>query len=84
VSKNIPQRMCVACRNMKDKSDLIRIVKTTEGNIEIDLTSKKNGRGAYICKDKSCFEKCKKSKALNRTFKTEVPNEVLDKLKEQI
>ena len=76
--------MCVACRTMKDKSDLIRIVKTTEGNIEIDLTSKKNGRGAYICRDKSCFEKCKKSKALNRAFKTDVPDEVLDRLKEQI
>ena len=79
--KTSPQRMCVACRQMKDKKELLRIVKTTEGNIELDPTFKKNGRGAYICKSVDCFEKCKKTHALSRAFKCEVPSNVLDDLK---
>ena len=55
-------RMCIACRQMKDKRDLLRIVKDKEGNISVDLSGKKNGRGAYICKDETCLEKLKKQK----------------------
>ena len=58
----------------------MRIVKNKEGEIFIDLTGKANGRGAYICKDSECLKKAIKSKALNRAFKMEVPNEVYDKL----
>ena len=82
--KTTPQRMCVACREMKDKKELMRIVKTTEGAIELDTTFKKNGRGAYICRSIDCFEKCKKSHALSRAFKCEVPDSVLDELKSKI
>ncbi len=77
-------RMCVACRASKDKRSLVRIVKDKEGNINIDLTGKMNGRGAYICKDKACFEKLKKTKALNRAFKTNISDEVILKLQDEI
>lgn len=77
-------RMCVACREMKDKRELVRIVKDKEGNISLDLTGKKNGRGAYICKDKACFEKLKKQKALNRAFKCNIPDEIISSIEEEI
>lgn len=77
-------RMCVACRQSKDKRSLVRIVKDKEGNISIDLTGKKNGRGAYVCKEKTCFEKMKKQKGLNKAFSCNVPTEVYDSLGEEI
>ena len=69
---------------MKEKKDLIKIVKNKNGEVFIDNSYKANGRGAYICKDKTCFEKCLKSKALNRTFKCEVPEEVFKQLEKEI
>ena len=77
-------RMCVACREMHDKKELIRIVKDKDGNISIDETGKKNGRGAYICKNEDCFKKLTKSKGLNKTFKCLVDDEVYKKLEEEI
>lgn len=77
-------RMCIACREMKDKRTLMRVVKTKEGNIFIDETGKANGRGAYICKDIKCLEKLKKQKTLNRTFKCMVPLEIYTKIEEVI
>ena len=74
--------MCIACKQMKDKKELLRIVKTPEGEIELDFTSKKNGRGAYVCHDKECIEKCRKGKLLNRTFKQEISDDVYKKLVE--
>lgn len=79
-AKKVPQRKCIACQDRDNKKELIRIVKNKEGQIFIDLTGKANGRGAYICKDSECLKKAIKSKALNRAFKTEVPNEVYEKL----
>ncbi|MGN1201427.1 MAG: RNase P modulator RnpM [Candidatus Caccovivens sp.] len=76
-------RMCIVCRGQSDKKTLIRIVKNKEGNIFVDKTGKANGRGAYICKSKECFEKLRKSKALNRAFKCNVPEEVYEKLGEE-
>lgn len=78
--KKIPQRKCIACQDKENKKELIRIVKNKEGEIFIDLSGKANGRGAYICKDSECLKKAIKSKALNRAFKIEVPNEVYEKL----
>ena len=75
-------RMCVACREMKDKKNLIRIVKNKEGQISIDLTGKKNGRGAYICKDNDCFNKLKKQKLLNKAFKQNIDEEIYKQLEE--
>lgn len=72
--------MCIACRQMKDKKDLVRIVKNKENQIFVDNSFKANGRGAYLCKDINCFDKLKKSKALNRTFKCEIDEKILDNL----
>lgn len=77
-------RMCVACREMKDKKNLVRIVKNKEGEIFVDSTGKKNGRGAYICRDKACFEKLKKQKSLNRAFKCNIDENVIIALEEEI
>lgn len=77
-------RMCIACRAMKDKRDLLRIVKDKIGEISVDNTGKKNGRGAYICKDEECLKKLEKQKLLNKTFKTNVDDEVYKKIREEI
>lgn len=79
-TKKVPQRKCIACQERDSKKGLIRIVKTKENNIFLDETGKANGRGAYICKDKTCLEKAIKSKAINRAFKIEVPDEVYENL----
>ena len=83
-SKNKPQRMCVCCREMKDKDMLVRIVKTCEGKIFVDSTGKANGRGAYICKDKNCFAKLKKNKSLAKAFKCQIDEEVYTKIEGEI
>ncbi len=77
-------RMCIACRQMKDKRELLRIVKDKENNISIDKTGKKNGRGAYICKDKECLAKLKKQKLLNKAFKTNISEDVYKLIEEEI
>lgn len=77
-------RMCIACREMKDKKTLMRIVKNKEGKIFIDETGKANGRGAYICKDIKCLEKLKKQKILNKTFKCMVAPEIYTEIEEVI
>ena len=78
--KKQPLRMCVACREMKEKDDLLRIVKNGEGEIFVDKTFKANGRGAYICKCKECLAKAQKSKALQRAFKQNVGQEIYDEI----
>ena len=80
--KKIPLRMCIACRTMQEKQNLLRIVKNNENEIFVDKTNKANGRGAYICNNKDCYEKCIKTKALNRAFKCEIDNSILENLKE--
>lgn len=80
--KKIPLRMCIACREHKPKKELIRIVKTAENNIVLDISGKQNGRGAYICKNNECFNKLLKNKLLHRTFKTNVNKEVYENLLE--
>ena len=81
---NNPQRTCIACKSVKDKKDLIRIVRTKEGEIELDQTGRKNGRGAYICKDAKCFESLRKSKGLDRSFKSQISMTVYDKLIDEL
>jgi len=77
-------RMCIACRQMQDKKDLLRVVKDKENNIFIDLSGKMNGRGAYICKDEQCLNKCIKQKSFNKAFKTNIDEVVYDSIKEAI
>jgi len=78
--KKIPLRKCVACNESKPKKELIRVVKNNENFVDVDLTGKKNGRGAYICSNKECLDKAMKSKRLSRALEIEIPEEVYDKL----
>ena len=82
--KKIPQRQCVGCRTMKDKKSLLRLVKTPEGEILLDATGKKSGRGAYVCPDSECLKKARKSRALERAFGTAIPPEVYDALEQEM
>ena len=82
--KKIPQRMCTGCMEMKPKKELIRIVKNKEGEVSVDLTGKKPGRGAYICKSIECLQKAFKSKKLDRNLETSISEEVQNKLREEI
>ncbi len=83
-TKNIPQRKCTGCQEMKDKLNLVRIVKTGDNTFELDLTGKKNGRGAYVCKSVECLEKAQKSRGLERSFKGPVPKEMYQQLVESL
>jgi predicted RNA-binding protein YlxR (DUF448 family) len=82
--KKIPLRMCTGCMEMKPKKELIRIVKTPEGEVSVDLTGKKSGRGAYICKSTECLEKAFKTKRLSRNLDVSISEEIYDKLKEEV
>ena len=82
--KKIPQRQCVGCRTMKSKKELIRVVKSPEGEISLDFTGKKAGRGAYLCPDSACLARARKAKALERAFETAIPAEVYDALQAQM
>ena len=82
--RKIPMRTCVVTKEKCEKKDLIRIVRTPEGNVEIDLTGKKNGRGAYLKKDVDVFAKAKKSGILNRILEVEVSDEIFNELNELI
>ena len=68
---------------MRDKRELIRIVRSSDGEISLDFTGKKNGRGAYICPTRECIEKCRKARLINKTFSMPVDDAVYDKLKEE-
>ncbi len=82
--KPLPQRMCVGCREMKNKRDLIRVVKTPEGLITIDAKGKLSGRGAYVCPNAECLQKAVKSKGLERAFKQSITEEIFTALKERL
>lgn len=82
--KKIPMRMCTGCMEMKPKKELIRVVKNKEGEVSVDLTGKKAGRGAYICKSASCLEKAVKTKRLGRNLEVVIDEELLNKLKEEV
>ena len=77
MEKTVPLRTCIACKSVKPKKELIRVVKFND-QISLDLTGKKNGRGAYVCNDSSCIEKLKKNKLLNRAFSCQIEDEVYD------
>lgn len=79
-NKKVPLRKCVACGEQKDKRELIRIVNNKEEGILFDITGKKNGRGAYLCKSKVCIQKSKKNKRLNTALESEINNDFYDNL----
>jgi predicted RNA-binding protein YlxR (DUF448 family) len=80
MTKKIPMRQCVGCGEMKNKKEMLRILKTPEEEILLDVTGKKNGRGAYICRNKECFELARKSRGLERSFKRAVASQIYDNL----
>lgn len=84
VQRKIPMRKCVACQENKPKKELIRIVRTPEGEVTVDLTGKKSGRGAYICNDPACFDKAKKKKVLSNHLSVPISDEIYDELKKSL
>ena len=84
IKRKIPMRKCVGCGEMKPKKELIRVLRTEENEFVLDTTGKKNGRGAYLCMSKDCFEKAVKSKGLERSFKQAIPTEVYDRLEKEM
>ena len=78
--KTIPIRQCIGCREQKPKTELIRVVRSPEGNVALDFRGKSPGRGAYLCRDSACLKKAGKSRALERALSVSVPQEVYERL----
>ena len=84
MNKKATVRQCVGCREMFEKREMIRVIKTPEGEIVLDQTGKKNGRGAYICSNIQCFQKARKNRGLNRSLKMEIPEEIYNELEKEL
>jgi predicted RNA-binding protein YlxR (DUF448 family) len=84
MAKKIPLRQCLGCREMIPKSELIRIVRSSDGDFTVDATGKQSGRGAYICRKSECLKKAVSSKALERSFKVSIPAEVYEQLDKEL
>ena len=84
MQKKIPMRQCLGCREMKPKRELIRVVRSPEGEISLDFKGKATGRGAYICPAPACLKQAIKAKALERAFSTQIPEAVYEKLNEEM
>ena len=84
VVKKIPARLCLGCQEQKPKKELVRIVRSPEGEFSVDMTGKKSGRGAYICNSKECFEKAVKEHRFERSFKGAIDRAGYDELREQL
>lgn len=84
MQKKIPTRKCVGCGEMKDKKELVRVIKTPEGDIVLDTTGRANGRGAYICKSADCLRKALKNKGLERSLKAQIPEDILERLSKEL
>ena len=83
-TKKVPRRQCIGCGEMKNKREMIRILKTESEGIVLDATGRKNGRGAYVCPDGECLKKAIKSRGLDRSFKMTVPREVYETLEKEM
>lgn len=84
ITKKIPMRKCVGCQQMKNKKELLRVLKTADDEFILDATGRKNGRGAYLCFSKECLQKAIQSKGLERSFKQSIPKEVYEKLEKEL
>ncbi len=84
MQKKIPQRQCMGCRQRRDKKELLRVVRTTEGTVMLDFSGKVNGRGAYVCPDQECLKKARKSRALERCLEIPIPQEVYDRMEKEM
>ena len=83
MAKKVPLRQCVGCGEMQGKKEMMRVLRTAEGDICLDTTGKKNGRGAYLCISGECLKKARRNKGLERSFKMNIPNEVYDTLEKE-
>lgn len=84
VRKSIPMRKCTGCNEMKPKKELVRVVRSPEGEVSLDLTGKKPGRGAYVCRSSGCLAKAIKAKRFEKAFSCEIPSEVYQKMEEEM
>ena len=84
MQKKIPMRQCLGCREMKPKKELIRVVRTPEGEISLDFKGKIPGRGAYVCPSEICLERAVKTRAIERALETQIPPELYDRLREEM
>ncbi|HCB99830.1 MAG TPA: DUF448 domain-containing protein [Ruminococcaceae bacterium] len=82
--KKIPMRMCIGCNQMRSKKELVRVVRSPEGNISLDHTGKKPGRGAYLCNNPECLKKARKSRRLERAFHGAIPDEIFEMLEGEL
>ncbi len=83
MAKKIPLRQCVGCGLMRGKKEMMRILKTAENEICLDVTGKKNGRGAYVCRSRECLQMTRKNRGLDRSFRMNIPDEVYDALEKE-
>lgn len=83
-TKKIPMRMCLGCGEMKPKRELIRVMKSKEGDISLDLTGKRSGRGAYICKSVECFEKARKARKFERSFSCMISEDIYNSMEGEL
>lgn len=84
MAKKIPMRQCIGCGEMKGKKELLRILRTQDGEIVLDVSGRQNGRGAYICSNAECLKRARKSKGLERSFKMKIEDEIYDSLTKEI
>jgi uncharacterized protein len=82
--KKIPLRMCTGCGEMKPKRELVRIVRSKDGEVSLDVTGKKSGRGAYLCKNPACLQKSRKTKRIERTLQCEIPEAIYKTIEEEL
>ena len=82
--KRVPLRKCIGCGEMSGKKTLVRIVRSKDGEIAVDVTGKKSGRGAYICREPECFEQVRRQKKLERALKCQIPDEIYDAVKKEL
>lgn len=82
--RKIPMRQCMGCNEHKPKQELLRVVRSPEGEISLDFTGKKNGRGAYLCRDVKCLRRARKSRRIDRVLETEIPEEVYDRMEREM
>jgi predicted RNA-binding protein YlxR (DUF448 family) len=84
MQKKIPQRQCMGCRERKNKRDMLRVVRGTDGEVSLDFSGKLNGRGAYVCPDPECLKKARKTTALERCLEVAIPEEVYDRMEKEM
>lgn len=83
-TKKVPLRKCIGCNEMKPKRELVRVVKSPEGEVSLDPTGKKPGRGAYVCKNADCLRSARKARRLEKAFSCAIPAEVYDRMEEEL